>query len=116
MSRAFDNVAAALYARRFELWVAVIIALLMMLFSATLLYFAEAEAQPQAFGSIPRALWWAIVTLTTIGYGDVYPVTLLGKFCAALIAISGIGIIAMPTGIFASAFSDAMQRKEDDEV
>jgi voltage-gated potassium channel len=113
MSAAFDNVAAALFSRRFELWVAVIIALLMMLFSATLLYFAEGEAQPEAFGSVPRSLWWAIVTLTTIGYGDVYPVTFLGKACAALIAISGIGVIAMPTGIFAAAFSDAMQKKDD---
>jgi len=112
MSAAFDNVAAAFFARRFELCVAVIIALLMMLFSATLLYFAEGQAQPEAFGSVPRSLWWAIVTLTTIGYGDVYPVTLLGKACAALIAISGIGVIAMPTGIFAAAFSDAMQRRD----
>lgn len=115
MSRAFDNVIIALYHRRFELGVAVMIALLLMLFSATLLYFAEAEAQPEAFGSVPRALWWAVVTLTTIGYGDVYPVTLLGRVCAALIAISGIGVIAMPTGIFAAAFSDAMQKQEEDE-
>ncbi|MEO1169052.1 MAG: ion transporter [Pseudomonadota bacterium] len=115
MSRAFDNVMLALFERRFELAIAVIIALLLMLFSATLLYFAEAEAQPEAFGSVPRALWWAVVTLTTIGYGDVYPVTLLGRACAALIAISGIGVIAMPTGIFAAAFSDAMQKKDEDE-
>lgn len=114
MSSAFDNIALALYARRFELGVAIIIALLLMLFSATLLYFAEAEAQPDAFGSVPRALWWAIVTLTTIGYGDVYPVTVLGRICAALIAISGIGVIAMPTGIFAAAFSDAMQKKDEE--
>lgn len=115
MSRAFDNVMVALFERRFELGVAVIIALLLMLFSATLLYFAEAEAQPEAFGSVPRALWWAVVTLTTIGYGDVYPVTLFGRACAALIAISGIGVIAMPTGIFAAAFSDAMKQKDEAE-
>ncbi|MEM8695579.1 MAG: ion transporter [Pseudomonadota bacterium] len=116
MSRAFDNVMVALYERRFELCVAVLIALLLMLFSATLLYFAEAEAQPEAFGSVPRALWWAVVTLTTIGYGDVYPVTLLGRACAAMIAITGIGVIAMPTGIFAAAFSDAMQRKDGEDA
>ncbi len=114
MSRAFDSIVSALYDRRFELFVAFIIAFLLMLFSATLLYFAEGQAQPEAFGSIPRAMWWAIVTLTTIGYGDVYPITFLGKACAALIAISGIGVIAMPTGILAAAFSDAMQKKDDE--
>lgn len=113
MSTAFDSVMAALYDRRFELWVSIIIAMLLMLFSASLLYFAEGQAQPEAFGSIPRALWWSIVTLTTIGYGDAYPITVLGKMCAAVIAVCGIGVIAMPTGIFAAAFSDAMQRRRD---
>ncbi len=116
MNSAFDNIVHALYRRRFELWIAFIVALLLMLVSATLLYFAEGQAQPEAFGSIPRAMWWAIVTLTTIGYGDVYPVTFLGKVCAALIAVSGIGVIAMPTGILAAAFSDAMQQGDDDDV
>lgn len=115
MSRAFDEVWHAIYDRRFELWVAMIIAGLLMLFAATLLYFAESQAQPEAFGSIPRAMWWSIVTLTTIGYGDVYPVTLLGKACAAIVAVTGIGVIAMPTGILAAAFSDAMQRRNRQE-
>jgi len=66
--------------------------------------------QPDKFGSIPRAMWWATASLTTIGYGDVYPITPLGKVLAAVTAITGIGLVAMPTGIMAAAFSEAVQK------
>jgi voltage-gated potassium channel len=82
-----------------------------MLVSATALYLVEGPEQPDKFGSIPRALWWAAVTLTTIGYGDVFPVTPLGKLLAAMTAMAGIGLIAAPTGILAAAFSEAFQRQ-----
>jgi voltage-gated potassium channel len=82
-----------------------------VLASATALYLVEGPVQPEQFGSIPRALWWAVATLTTIGYGDVYPVTALGKLLAGVTAITSIGLVAMPTGILAAAFSDAMQRR-----
>jgi voltage-gated potassium channel len=59
-------------------------------------------------------MWWSIVTLTTVGYGDVFPVTPLGRVLAAVTAIMGIGLIAMPTGILAAAFSDAIHRHEKD--
>jgi voltage-gated potassium channel len=81
-----------------------------MLFGATALYWAEGDIQPDRFGSIPRALWWAVATMTTIGYGDVYPITPLGKVLASVTAILSIGLIAMPTGILAAAFSDGMDR------
>jgi voltage-gated potassium channel len=68
------------------------------------MYFAEGDVQPQAFGSIPRAFWWGIVTLTTVGYGDVYPVTGLGKMIAAAVAVLGIGLFALPAGILGSGF------------
>ncbi len=77
-----------------------------------MLYWAEAEAQPDKFGSIPRSFWWAVVTLTTVGYGDVYPITPLGKFFSGLVALAGIGLIAMPTGILAAAFSDVVQARK----
>ncbi len=73
--------------------------------AALLLYFIEGENKPEQFGSITRALWWAIVTLTTVGYGDVYPETVLGRVAAGIVALAGIGIVAMPTGILASAFA-----------
>lgn len=109
---ALNIVYISVYKRRFELGITMVIAIMMMFASACLLYFTEGRAQPEAFGSIPRALWWSIVTLTTIGYGDVYPITLLGRISASLIAISGIGIIAMPTGIFAAAFTETVQERK----
>jgi voltage-gated potassium channel len=81
------------------------------------MYWVEGPIQPDKFGSIPRSLWWAVITMTTIGYGDVYPITSMGRVIASLVAIAGIGLIAMPTGILAAAFSDAIQKhKLDDET
>lgn len=100
----------AVRARQFELYVSFGLALLVLLFSSMMLYLLEGGLQPEAFGSIPRAMWWSVATLTTVGYGDVYPLTGIGRFFAALTALSGIGIIAMPTGIMAAAFSEAMQK------
>ena len=74
------------------------------------MYSLEGQDNPEAFGSIPRALWWSVCTLTTVGYGDIYPHSVLGKICGGLTSIAGIGLIAMPTGILAAAFSDAFQR------
>ena len=77
------------------------------------MYFAEADAQPDKFGSIPRALWWSIVTLTTVGYGDVYPVTTLGRVLGAMLAIMGVCLIALPTGLFAASFTEAMDKHRE---
>ncbi|WP_163558015.1 ion transporter [Halomonas sp. NO4] len=110
-SRAWSALAEALKTRVHELLLSVGVAGLLLLFSSACLYVVEAADQPEAFGSVPRALWWSIATLTTVGYGDVTPITALGKFFAGLTAVAGIGIIAMPTGILAAAFSDAFQNK-----
>lgn len=98
--------------RRYELAFSSLVALAMMIVAATLLYVAERNVQPEAFGSIPRAMWWAIATLTTVGYGDVYPATTIGKILAGLVALSGIGLVAMPAGILASALSTAYQERK----
>ncbi len=112
-SLAFQHLTTAVRSRRFELGLSVLIAGIILIFSSTLMHVFESSAQPEVFGSIPRALWWSIATLTTVGYGDVYPVTPLGKLLAGLTAISAIGLIAMPTGILAAAFSDAFQRHRE---
>lgn len=111
-SQAWTALAEALQSGSHELWLSAGVAGLLLLFSSCCLYVVEAAAQPEAFGSVPRALWWSIATLTTVGYGDVTPVTAVGKFFAGLTAVAGIGIIAMPTGILAAAFSDAFQKKQ----
>lgn len=113
MSNAWTAIREALHERRHEFGVVLGLVGLTLLISASVLYVAEAEAQPDKFGSIPRALWWSIVTLTTVGYGDTFPVTALGKFFAAVVAITGVMVIAIPTGIFAASFSEGLQRHRE---
>ena len=76
----------------------------LLLVAASLMYYVEHDAQPEQFSSIPAAFWWAVATLTTVGYGDVYPVTELGKVLAGVICLLGIGMIALPTSILGAAF------------
>lgn len=108
-SLALQMIGAAISQRRYELGVSVVAAIGLMLLSSSALYLAERHAQPEEFGSIPRAMWWSIATLTTVGYGDTVPVTVLGRIAAAFTALTGIGLIALPTGILAGAFSDALR-------
>jgi voltage-gated potassium channel len=108
-STAAKAISTAVSARRYELLMSLAIAGVLLLISSTLLYVVEGEGQPENFGSIPRSMWWSIATLTTVGYGDVYPLTVAGRIFAGITAITGIGLIAMPTGILAAAFSDAIQ-------
>ena len=110
MSRAWSNLVESVSERRHELFLTISLAMIVLLIASTLMYWAEAAAQPEKFGSIPRAMWWCIVTLTTVGYGDVYPITVLGKMLSGFVALAGIGLIAMPAGIIAAAFSDVVQR------
>jgi voltage-gated potassium channel len=92
-----------------ELAVTLLVISVLLVMSATLMYVVEHESQPEVFSDIPATMWWAIVTLTTVGYGDVYPVTMLGKVLASIIAILGIGILALPTAILGSAFVEELQ-------
>lgn len=105
----------AIRSRGEELLLSLCVGLILMLTASVALYFVEGHVQPDKFGSVPRALWWAVATMTTIGYGDVYPVTALGRFLAAVLAVLSIGLIAMPAGILAAAFSDAVIRGRHDD-
>jgi hypothetical protein len=96
--------------RRDELYITIIIMLMLMLFSAIMIYLLEHHAQPEAFSSVSSALWWAAAALTTVGYGDIYPITVAGKVFAALIAICGIGMFALPTSILGSGFIEEMEK------
>ncbi|MCU0861350.1 MAG: potassium channel family protein, partial [Methanomassiliicoccales archaeon] len=90
--------------------VAILTIVILIIVAASLMWHAEYEAQPQAFASIPDAMWWAVATVTTIGYGDVVPVTPLGKFLGGVIGILGVMCIALPAGIIVTGFMD--ERKE----
>lgn len=108
-SKAMRLLWTAIFARRMELAMSFAIAFVMLLLAAVALFAIEGDEQPEQFGSIPRAMWWSMATLTTVGYGDVYPITALGKIVAAVAALTSIAIVGMPAGIMAAAFSDAFQ-------
>ena len=103
--RAIHEERRAFMASMYVLGVAIIL-------SSTMMYLAEHNAQPEKFSSIPRAMWWSIITLTTVGYGDVSPVTPLGQFLGALVAIMGVCTVALITGILASSFAVQMERRK----
>lgn len=88
--------------------------LILLIITSSLMYEAEHEAQPERFSSIPAAMWWGIVTLTTVGYGDVYPRTAIGKLIGSIVVILGIGLFALPTGILASGFSEVLQKRKEE--
>ena len=108
-----DSIAA----RAMELTLAFVLAVVALLVASVLLFVVEGSTQPEAFGSIPRAMWWAIATLATVGYGDVVPVTVAGRILAGITALTAIGLVAMPAGIMAAAFSNAFQElRQNDQA
>ncbi len=95
-----------------ELAITVFVAFILMVLSSSLMYFIEGDAQPEKFANIGEALWWSVATLTTVGYGDVYPITVAGKILSGIIALVGIGIVALPAGIISSSFIDKIQERK----
>ncbi|HET7289235.1 MAG TPA: ion transporter [Thermodesulfobacteriota bacterium] len=105
----FGNV---LRAKRREIVISAILVLMLIILSSSLMYYIEHDKQPEAFSSIPAAMWWAVVTLSTVGYGDVLPLSPLGKLVAACVSMLGIALFAIPAGIIASGFVEEMRKKE----
>jgi voltage-gated potassium channel len=105
-----------LYAKKEELLATAFAVFILLIFASSLMYFVESSAQPKSFGSIPDAMWWGVVTLTTVGYGDIYPITPLGRFLGSLLAFLGIGIFALPAGIIASGFSEEVQKRKQEKM
>ena len=106
--RTLGNVVGA---KRHELLSATFTVFTLLMISASLVYFAEHASQPELFPSIPASMWWSVVTLTSVGYGDVYPITSMGKLLGGVISVLGLGLVALPTGILASGFAEEVQRK-----
>lgn len=114
-SESMQTLVEVLKAKVSDLAVSFFILFIVLIFASSLMYNAEYEAQPEVFSSIPASMWWGIITLTTIGYGDIYPVTVLGKVIGGLISILGIAVYAIPAGILASAFTDELRKKRQEK-
>ncbi len=96
-----------------DLLLAASLLLIAIVLSSSLMYYAEHDAQPEAFASIPDSMWWAVVTLATVGYGDVHPITVIGKVLSGIVVLVGIAIFALPTAIFASGFIEEIRKGEE---
>lgn len=108
--KSFKTINAVIKETKEELIVTVFMAFVLLVISSTLIYYAEYDAQPEKFKSIAHSFWWAIATLTTVGYGDVYPITSFGKIISSVIALIGVGFVALPTGIISSAFIEKIKK------
>ena len=108
LKQSFDNV-------KKELTLFSAATLLLIYFSSVGIYFFENEAQPDAFSSVFSAMWWSVATLTTVGYGDIYPITTGGKIFSTFIVFIGLGLVAVPTGLIASSLTQALNKKSSDK-
>ncbi len=109
-SLAVQTLHRVLRSKAADLLALLFVLLMLLVISSTCMYFLENDAQPQAFASIPATMWWGIVTLTTIGYGDMAPVTSGGRALGGVIAVLGIGMFALPAGVLGAAFVDELGR------
>jgi voltage-gated potassium channel len=114
-SKAISTVGQVIKNKAAQLLSSFFVVVLLIIFSSVLMYFIEHDAQPGVFDNAFSGLWWAIATLTTVGYGDIYPITILGKILGTFIAMLGIGLVAIPTGIISAGFIEQMNNKNEDK-
>ena len=110
-SSALEDLVSAIRHERASFTAAIYLLVLALFFSSSALYIVESDVQPEEFGSIPETMWWSIITLTTVGYGDASPITAIGKVIAAMTALMGVMTVALLTGIVANAFANQVQRR-----
>jgi voltage-gated potassium channel len=115
-SESIKTMAGLLKSKKEEIAVSLTTSIILLLISSGLMYFIENAAQPEAFSSIPAAMWWGAMTMTTVGYGDIYPITPAGKVLAGIIALLGISLFILPAGIIAAAYAAEIQRKKVEHV
>lgn len=109
--RSIQHFNRAITSKREELQISAIYSAVVIVISSVLMYLSEGGVQQEQFGSIPRCLWWSLITVTTVGYGDTYPITAIGRVVASLTAISGIAVIAIPIGIISAGFSESVSER-----
>lgn len=110
-SKTVDRFGRAIKARKEELGISLVIVSMLLVLASSAMYYLEQPVQPDKFSSIPQAMWWGICTITTIGYGDIYPITPAGKVLGGIVALLGIAMFALPAGILSSAFIAETKRK-----
>jgi voltage-gated potassium channel len=114
-SKAISTVGQVIKNKAPQLLSSFFVVILLIIFSSVLMYFIEHDAQPGVFDNAFSGLWWAIATLTTVGYGDIYPITIFGKILGTFIAMLGIGLVAIPTGIISAGFIEQMNNTNKHE-
>ncbi|MCE5252882.1 MAG: ion transporter [Actinomycetia bacterium] len=114
-SQSFYIMGRVLRAKKEQVLVAVLMVAILLVLLSSVMYFVERNIDHEGgeFSSIPAALWWGISTLSTVGYGDIYPVTIAGKIVGAIVALLGIGLFAMPAGILASGFAEELRTRHE---
>lgn len=110
--KALDIFKRVLADRKEQLVLSIIFILFILVIISSLMFYVERDRQPEAFSSIPATMWWGVATLTTVGYGDIVPMTPLGKVLGGLFAIVGVGLFALPAGILSSGFYEVMHQKD----
>jgi len=111
-SGAMDTLFGVFRSERRSLFAAITIMLTLLVFLSGIVFFLEKDAQPEVFASIPHAMWWGMATLTTVGYGDVVPITVMGKLVGAVVTLTGLGMFALPAAILASGFAREAKRRD----
>ena len=112
-NKAFNHIRNVIKSTREELVISLGAVMTLLVIASCLMYFIEHDVQPEAFSSIPATMWWGVATLTTVGYGDVYPITALGKLTGGIMAILGVGMFALPAGILANGFGRAIENSDE---
>jgi voltage-gated potassium channel len=115
-NKAMNLIVAVFKEKKGELGTTFFVAFIILVIASFLMYFIEGKVQPEVFKSVFSSFWWALSTLTTVGYGDIYPVTVMGKVISALVSILGIGIVALPTGIISSGFVSKLNQSKSTNV
>jgi voltage-gated potassium channel len=110
-SQALQVLGRVISRKKAELSVTVFVVGILLIVFSSLMYIAEHDAQPEKFRSIPDAMWWAVAALSTVGYGDIYPITAIGRVLGTIVALLGIGMFALPAGVLASGFSEEFGNK-----
>ena len=113
---ALNSVVLVLNKKKDQLISSMFVVTILMIISSILIYYCEHSVQPDVFDNAFSGLWWAVATLTTVGYGDIYPITVIGKILSAFLAILGIGLVAVPTGIISAGFSEELEDKNDEKM